>query len=437
MDYVVVEGLPALGKSEVIELLARFYPDRVRVFPELVKEIVLRDDLDLFGDRDALTTAIADALPDRAARIASARERGFLCIEESHLCVHRAYAESLGDRGFLDAYDDLDRILPRPDAYVRLQAPLDVSIARQAGRGTPGFEIDRPTLERTWAEVDRWHEIHATKLLRVDVDRPANLVVADLERLLDLSYGVSPEILRETFDILLVLGRPASGKSELIDFLVSSPIEARARTYHIAPFDVVDDFPILWEKFEEDDVWERLGRGRLHSKRCDENYAVGHDDLWHFLIERINGRVTPRLADASVFDVRTLLIEFSRGGPTGYADALARLAPEILRQAAILYVSVSFDESWRRNIARYDEKLRDGILTHSVPREEMERTYGKDDWPTLAGAPHGTLAVQGVEVPYATMGNEPESTDPEVLSARYREALEPLYRRWRAGRSPR
>ena len=127
-----------------------------------------------------------------------------------------------------------------------------------------------------------------------------------------------------------------------------------------------------------------------------------------------------------------MLIEFSRGGSAGYADALARLAPAILRRAAILYVSVSFEESWRRNIARYDEKLRDGILTHSVPREEMERTYGTDDWQTLAGKPQGTLTVNGIDIPYATMPNEPESTDPAVLSARYRAALAPLYDRRRA-----
>jgi hypothetical protein len=208
----------------------------------------------------------------------------------------------------------------------------------------------------------------------------------------------------------------------------------RAEAFRIAPFRVVDDFPILWERFEEDDVWERLGRPRLHSKRCDGNYAVTDDGLWPFLIEKINRRVEPVLAEPGRLDHRTLIVEFSRGGPTGYADALARFSPAILERAAILYVSVSFEESWRRNIARYDEKLRDGILTHSVPREEMERTYGTDDWRSIAGAPRGTVEIRGIRVPYATMNNEPESTDPIVLSGRYAGALGPLYDAWRGAR---
>jgi len=115
----------------------------------------------------------------------------------------------------------------------------------------------------------------------------------------------------------------------------------------------------------------------------------------------------------------------------GYQDALRHLSPDILRRAAALYVSVSFEESWRRNIARYDKKKRGGILTHSVPREEMERTYGTDDWHSLTDGVTGLLRVGDIEIPYATMNNEPESKVPEVLSERYRAALGPLYALWR------
>ncbi len=431
MDYIVVEGLPAVGKSEVLALLARFYPESVRVLPELVKQVVEREGLDLFREREPLTAAIAAALPERRQRILEILDQGFLCLEESHLGVHRAYSLALGDTGFVDVYEGLRDALPPPDAFVRLEIPAARSSERQRARGTPGFEVEAAALDRMLSELDRWHADHASRLIRIDADRPAHETVQELTELLGLSYGAPRESLRQTFDVLLLLGRPASGKSEFIDFVNACPATERAETFRIAPFNVVDDFPILWERFEEDDVWERLGRPRLHSKRCNGNYAVTDDGLWGFLIEKINRRVEQTFASAERFDRRSLIVEFSRGGPTGYADALERLSPSILERAAILYVSVSFEESWRRNIARYDEKLRDGILTHSVPRKDMERTYEIDDWDSIAGETHDTIEVRGIRVPYATMYNEPESTDPSVLRERYASALGPLYAVWR------
>jgi thymidylate kinase len=436
MDYVVVEGLPSVGKSEALALLARFYPESVRVLPELVKQIVEREGLDLFRDRAALTAAIAAALSERRQQILEILSQGFLCLEESHLGVHLAYSTALGDTGFVAAYEGLRETLPTPDAFIRLEIPVARSSERQRARGTPEFEADTATLDRMLSELDRWHEDQPSRLIRIDADRSAHDTVRQLSELLGLSYGAPRESLRETFDVLLLLGRPASGKSEFIDFMTGRPAAQRARAFHIAPFDVVDDFPILWERFEEDDIWERLGRPRLHSKRCDGNYAVTDPGLWGFLIEKINRRIERAFAPPERFDGRTLIVEFSRGGPTGYADALAGLSPSILERAAILYVSVSFEESWRRNIARYNEKLRDGILTHSVPREELESTYGIDDWPSLAGETHGTVEVQGIRVPFATMHNEPESADPSVLRKRYGDALGPLYDAWRETRTP-
>jgi len=431
MDYVVLEGLPAVGKSEVLALVARFYPESVRVLPELVKQVVERERLDLFRDRDALTEAVEAALPARRDRIREILGQGFLCLEESHLAVHRAYAVALGDARFVEAYAALCETVPTPDAFVRLEIPAVRSVERQRPRATPAFEVEAETLDRMLSELDRWHAERGTRLIRIDADRPADETVRQLVRVLGLSYRTPHRALDETFDVLLLLGRPASGKSEFIDFLNGRASAERAASFHIAPFEVVDDFPILWRRFEDDDIWEGLGRPRLHSKRCNGNYAVTDDGLWDFLIEKINRRVEPMLSAAGRWVRRTLIVEFSRGGPTGYADALARLAPSILERAAILYVEVSFEESWRRNLARYDEARQDGILTHSVPREEMERTYGVDDWHTLVSGTEGEIEVGGVPIPYATLHNEPESTDPIVLGRRYRAALEPLFHRWR------
>ncbi|MBU0595090.1 hypothetical protein KJ567_00185, partial [Candidatus Bipolaricaulota bacterium] len=330
MRYVVIEGLPAAGKSEVLELLARFYPERVRVFPELVKEIVLNLDLDLFVDRAQLAEAIHAALPGRQAAIREALDAGFLCLEESHLGVHYAYAVALGDDTFGKAHAEPSPAAPRPDAVLRLDIPVSRSLVRQAARGTTRFDIDEAGLTSMLSELDRWHHDHGITPIRVEADRPAHAVVKELERMLDLTYGASHDVLDQTLDVLLLLGRPASGKSEFIDFLTRCPVDERAKIYHIAPFHVLDDFPILWEKFEEDDVWEELGHGRLHSKRCNGNYAVNDDDLWPFLIEKINTGAATWLQAPRSLQHRTLIVEFSRGGPSGYADALARLSPRIV-----------------------------------------------------------------------------------------------------------
>ena len=431
MNYVVVEGLPAVGKSEMLELLARFYPHQVRVLPELVKTIVLEEGIDLFNERARLAEAIRKALPERQQQIREVINQGLLCLEESHLGVHYAYSAALGDRDFLDLYPALADALYTPAAYIRLDLPITTSLDRQLARGTAEFDIDGPALGKMLAELDRWHKSQAAPLLHVAADRPAHEVLAEIENILGLDYNAPALQNEETLDVLLLLGRPASGKSEFIDFMKQISSDHRSRGFFIAPFEIVDDFPILWDLFQQDDVWESVGGERLFSKRSDGNFAVTNDSVWNFLIEQINQRVLARPYFITPSRRKTLIIEFSRGGATGYQDALRHLSPDILRRAAALYVSVSFEESWRRNIARYDKKKCGGILTHSVPREEMERSYGTDDWHTLTDGVTGLLRVGDIEIPYATMSNEPESKVTEVLSERYRAALGPLYALWR------
>ncbi len=430
MNYAIIEGLPATGKSESLELLARFYPHQVRVLPELVKTLVLEQGINLFEERGRLSEAIRKALPQRRRQIQEILSQGLLCLEESHLGIHYAYSASLGDRDFIELYPSIANALPEPDAYVRFDLPISKSLDRQIARGTAQFDVDGPALGKMLAELDRWHEHKHAPLVHLNVDRPADQALAELINLLDLEYGAPSRHNEETLDVLLLLGRPASGKSEFIDFMSQISSDHRAREFFLAPFSVVDDFPILWELFQQDDAWESLGHERLFSKQTEGNYAVANDAVWEFLIQQINRRVLAAPCFTSPGIGQTIIIEFARGGSTGYADALDRLSPDILRRAAALYVSVSFEESWRRNIARYDAKKRDGILTHSVPREEMERTYGTDDWSTLTDGVTGYLQVGDVQIPYATMSNEPESKVPEVLASRYRAALGPLYALW-------
>jgi len=67
---------------------------------------------------------------------------------------------------------------------------------------------------------------------------------------------------KKTFDVIIFNGRPAAGKSEVIDFLKKVPLKERIQRFHVGEFEELDDFPILWERFEDDDLLEEMGLPR-------------------------------------------------------------------------------------------------------------------------------------------------------------------------------
>ncbi len=102
----------------------------------------------------------------------------------------------------------------------------------------------------------------------------------------------------------------------------------------------------------------------------------------------------------------TLVIEFARGGPKGaqfplrspigYAASLAQLSPAILRNAAILYVYVTPEQSHEKNRARMPPPgCTDTGIFHFVPQDVMDMDYGCDDMKWLAENSDvpGTIAV--------------------------------------------
>lgn len=230
------------------------------------------------------------------------------------------------------------------------------------------------------------------------------------------------------FEHLFVLGRPAGGKSEFLDMLQKLSDDERARRMHIGKMCTMDDFVWLWEKFEEDDMWEAVGKGRLHSKRAGQGYVLDSPALFDFLIAKLSLTVKKAyLNDEAFYRDHTLLIEFSRGGEAPYQPALSRFDPAIMKRAAIVYVEVSKDESRRRNEARYQEKLKSSILAHKTPEEDMNRFYAEDDWPEITkGEREGYVEFSGVKVPFVTVPNEPEIKDPVELAGRYEPALSRL-----------
>ena len=230
------------------------------------------------------------------------------------------------------------------------------------------------------------------------------------------------------FEHLFVLGRPAGGKSEFIDFMKRCPAAERAAAFGIGRFEEIDDFPWLWDACVEDDRREARGEARLVSERTAEGYNITQPKFRGGLVDQFNGAIARKyLSNPAFYGDGTLLIEFARGVDDGFRESLERFDPDILRRGAILYIKVSFEESFRRNSSRYKPGQEESILFHKVPDRDMLGFFRDNDWAAITGdAPDGWLDLRGVRVPFVAMVNEPESTDPVVLGERYGRALRRL-----------
>ena len=229
-------------------------------------------------------------------------------------------------------------------------------------------------------------------------------------------------------DVILLIGRPAAGKSETIDFLKHLTDAERLRDYHIAPFEELDDFVYVWQTFENDAIREHMG---LERRDTDQQLYFLDDRIWDFFIERIDLDFRKKLAcDLSLLEQHTVLMEFARGGENCYSSALQHFSDELLGHAAILYIDVSFEESLRKNRRRYRPDQADSILYHSLEDAKMERYYKTNDWACLSEEQdEGSIAVRGHRVPFAVFHNEPEKTlDPQLLGAALRDVTGRLAR---------
>jgi len=246
----------------------------------------------------------------------------------------------------------------------------------------------------------------------------------------------------ETFDIMLLLALPASGKSETRKFLE----EESPRDFYMGPTVQLDDYPYVHFLKRIDQVMEPMGQERAFYLADDKPFKDGV--TWGILIELLNqdykqlitkeksslenaakslfARInsacdalgapsplrsyTPAVLDKAAdaleaeameilkerndqipdnLEGKTIVMECARGGPHGasmplkdhygYQYSLPLLLPEILEKAVILYIWVSPEESRRKNVERADPNDPGSILAHGVAMEVMMTQYGCDD----------------------------------------------------------
>jgi len=239
---------------------------------------------------------------------------------------------------------------------------------------------------------------------------------------------------KTTFDVILLLARPAAGKSEVIHYLKNTPLSERVKRFHVGKLAEIDDFPMLWEWFEEDALLEKMGHPRLHTDA--EGYFL-EQYLWDLLIERMGLEYLKKRRDIAGFaEEYTTLVEFSRGSEHGgYTSAFNHLSPELLSHAAVLYVDVPWEESLRKNRKRANPDKPDSILEHSLPDEKLERLYKEVDWQQVSVAAPKTLSIQGFKVPYVVLDNSNDVTtgQGEALGAMLEQSLAKLWGIYRSG----
>jgi hypothetical protein len=228
-----------------------------------------------------------------------------------------------------------------------------------------------------------------------------------------------------------LIGRPASGKSEILDYLGRLDDEERRRRFHLGELEVVDDFPMLWSWFEEDQVLSELNKPRLHT---DTDGYFLQPYLWDVLIRRLCLEYAKlSAADPELHTRATVVLEFSRGSEHGgYARAFQHLSAPVAARACALYVRVSFEESLRKNRRRFNPNRPHSILEHSLPDAKMERLYREDDWDVLVPAGEVAVALGGRPRPSVVFENEDDVTTPggEPLGRRLEDALTLLWGRY-------
>jgi hypothetical protein len=232
------------------------------------------------------------------------------------------------------------------------------------------------------------------------------------------------------FSKILLIARPAAGKSEIIAYLKELGQQEREDRFRIGRMREIDDFPMLWAWFEEDRILEDLGHPRLHT---DPEGYFKHTYLWDVLIRRVCLEYRKLQKEkAGLHQQTTVFLEFARGKEHGgFSRAFEHLTPEVLEDLAVVYIDVSWEESLRKNRARFNPERPGSILEHGLADEKMELLYRESDWEKVSAGNAEYLTIQGRRIPYAVFDNEEDYTTEggELLGRKLEEVFELLWAR--------
>ena len=157
------------------------------------------------------------------------------------------------------------------------------------------------------------------------------------------------------FPILILIGRPASGKSEIIDYLLHADPAERLRRFRISRPGRSGRFPHavdLVRRRLSAQPGARSSRGYIPTSRvisCSLSCGIywSNASIWN------TTSVCATIQNITTHT--TTIIEFSRGSEHGgYAGAFENLSDDLLDRAVIIYVRVSFAESLRKNRRRFN-----------------------------------------------------------------------------------
>jgi adenylate kinase family enzyme len=166
---------------------------------------------------------------------------------------------------------------------------------------------------------------------------------------------------------VFLLGRPGCGKSTIYRELERRILESgQAKTC-----ERVDDFTKLWVAYEEDHAREREGKERLHSRWTDRGDCIMTLEYLSDVLKEVNDDLLKiGKQDHCVF------IEFAR---PSYVEAIQSFDNCILENSLMIFMEVSFDTCWARNLARHEAAIAEGGDDHLTPPEAMEEYYLNDD----------------------------------------------------------
>ena len=191
-----------------------------------------------------------------------------------------------------------------------------------------------------------------------------------------------------------LLGRPGCGKSAVYRELEKQISESgQARTLERA-----DDFPKLWARLQADDALQKEGKERLCSRRSDDgDYHITDDNLFNEILQEVN-------EDVIAIDKpdHVVFVEFSR---PNYIEAFRAFDRRILDNCIVVYIEVSFDTCWARNVARHQAEMDQTGDDHMVGREEMERIFLHDDLDVLV------QHMKGQNIPVLVVNNEADGKE--------------------------